>query len=188
MLADVKQRLDALASYHKIVVALSWLLGAVVFYLALSIEVGYRFVGSLAFMAYMAVPFLTARLDHDGRTTFQRAFCYAAVLPGLAVLGLWMGGVMSALTSLMLLFVTGLTGYWVWAGAVYASHATELYTSGAMTKQKLGYLFVPVFTGTPLGAVLIFIGVMEGMNLPLLAGTGLLVPSVYTLSILLRKA
>jgi hypothetical protein len=79
------------------------------------------------------------------------------------------------------------TGYWLWAAWVYAAAATDIYVAGGMTKEKLGMMFVPLFTGTPLAVVMLFIGAMEGLDWATVTGLVLAGASVMTLSSLLRN-
>lgn len=144
-----------------------------------------RFFLPVIALVYLAVPVVTGQVE-DGEE-FGSVFCYSAVLPGVALLVLFLAGMVSLRMVVLLLFALAGIGYWLWAAWVFASTATDILVAGGMTKERLGVMFVPLFTGTPLGLVMLFIGVMKGIDWATLTGLILVGLSVMTLSSLLRN-
>ncbi len=144
-----------------------------------------RFFVPLIAAVYVTVPLISTRIE-DGET-FRRVFAYAAVLPGMVVVIASIWGLIGSGMAVLVLFVLAGTGYWLWAVRVYAAAATDIYVDDRMTKERLGMMFVPLFTGTPLAVVLLFIGVMEGLDWATMTGLVLAAGSALTLSSLLRN-
>jgi len=142
-----------------------------------------RFFVPVTAAVYLAVPLISARIE-DGQKV-GRVFAYGAVLPGIVPVMASVTGLIGHGMAVMVLFIIAGTGYWLWAVWVYATAATDIYVAGAMTKERLGVMFVPLFTGTPLALVMLFIGVMEGLAWATVAGLVLATASALTLSSLL---
>lgn len=144
-----------------------------------------RFLVPVIAAIYLVVPLVSTRIE-DGEE-FRRVFAYAAALPGTAVVIASVLRLLENVMAVLVLFILAGTGYWLWAARVYATAATDIYVADGMTKERLGMMFVPVFTGTPLAVVLLVLGVLEGLDWATAAGLVLTGASALTLSSLVRN-
>lgn len=181
----VPGNIDAAVNDGRAVIGLSMVIAVFTVAASRTIVGSSRFLVPLVAVIYLTVPLISTRIE-DG-AEFRRVFAYAAVLPGTAVVIASVSSLLDQGMAVMLLFILAGTGYWLWAAWVYATAATDIYVAGEMTKERLGMMFVPLFTGTPLAMVMLFLGAMEGLDWATVTGLVLAAASALTLSSLLRN-